>query len=258
MRTPISIAVLMALAGASAAATDYIDTAPVVSSTPIVERVSEPRQECSAVPASATAPAPERSMAGAIIGGVAGGLLGAQVGRGSGRTAAAAAGAATGAIVGDRVANPGDSDRPVTGAVVGAAAGGLLGAQVGRGSGRDAAAATGAVVGAVAGDRVQNPQRTAAAPAQRCRTVETTREIVKGYTVVYHYNGRDITTTLPYDPGQTVRVGVGVIDGAPAAAAPNAGMMGANVRDVSPVTTAPAGSASPTPVSTTGGYQYRY
>ena len=254
MKKAISIAVLMALAGASAAATDFIDTAPVISSTPIVERIVEPRQECSTIPAAA--PAQERSMAGAVIGGVAGGLLGAQVGRGSGRTAAAAAGAATGAIVGDRVANPGDSDRPVTGAVVGAAAGGLLGAQVGRRSGRDAAAATGAVVGAVAGDRVQNPQRTATAPAQRCRTVETTREIVKGYTVVYRYNGRDITTTLPYDPGQTVRVGIGVVDSAAAAGTPSAVSMGSNVRDANP---APVPDGVPRPASASGGgYQYRY
>ncbi|OGA23692.1 MAG: hypothetical protein A3I02_16175 [Betaproteobacteria bacterium RIFCSPLOWO2_02_FULL_67_26] len=247
----------MALAGASAAATDYVDTAPVISSTPIVERVSEPRQECSTVPVAAPAPVPERNMAGSIVGGIAGAILGSRVGRGSGRTAATAAGAVVGTIAGDRVANP-DSERPMTGAVVGGVAGGLLGAQVGKGSGQNAAAAAGAVVGAVAGDRVQNPQRAAAAPAQQCRTIQMTREVIRGYTVVYQYNGRDITTTLPYDPGQTVRVGIGVIDGAPAAAVPNAGMMGSNVRDVGPVTTAPAGSASPTPVSTTGGYQYRY
>ena len=260
MKNVISVTALMAAASVSYAATDFIDTAPVISSTPIVERVIEPRQDCSAVPAAAPAPAQNRDLTGAIIGGVAGGLLGSQVGRGSGKTAATAAGAATGAIVGDRVANPDSADRPVTGAVVGAAAGGLLGAQVGRGSGRNAAAGTGAVVGAVAGDRVQNPQRTAATqPGQRCRTVETTREVVRGYTVVYRYSGRDITTTLPYDPGQTVRVGVGVVDNAPATGAPTAGMMGSNVRDVS--RTAPEYDSAPAPMgatSNTGGYQYRY
>lgn len=30
--------------------------------------------------------------------------------------------------------------------------------------------------------------------------------------MVYRYNGRDVTTTLPYNPGRTVKVGVGVID----------------------------------------------
>jgi len=261
MKKAISIAVMTALAGASAAATDLIDTAQVISSTPIVERVNEPRQECSPAPSAAPAPAQNRDFAGSIIGGIAGGLLGSQVGRGSGKTAAAAAGAAVGSIIGDRVANPGEPERPISGAIVGAAAGGLLGAQVGKGSGQTAAAATGAVVGAVAGDRVQNQQRTAAAqPAQQCRTVETTREVIRGYTVVYRYNGRDITTTLPNDPGPTVRVGVGVVDGgAPAAAAPGASVMGTNVRDVHPAPApAPASYPAPTPVSSTGGYQYRY
>lgn len=251
MRTLISAAVLMALANAGVAAPDFTDTAQVISSTPIVDRITEPRQDCSNVPARA--PAQERSMVAPIVGGVAGALLGSQVGRGSGRTAATAAGAVAGTLIGDRVANP-DSDRSMTGAVVGGAAGGLLGAQVGRGSGQNAAAAAGAIGGAVVGDRVQNPQRTAQAN-QRCRTVETTRDIVRGYTVVYRYNGRDITTTLPYNPGSTVRVGIGVVDNAPQAAAPTAGMMGSNVRDVNPSTPSDYG---PTPVNNPGGYQYRY
>src|SRR5262249_27340610 len=161
---------------------------------------------------TAPAPAQDRSVAAPIVGGVAGALLGSQVGRGSGKTAATAAGAVLGSVVGDRVANP-DSNRPVTGAVVGGAAGGLLGAQVGRGSGRNAAAAAGAIGGSVIGDRVQNPQTAGTQPTQRCRTVDATRDVVKGYTVVYRYNGRDITTTLPYNPGSTVHVGVGVVDG---------------------------------------------
>ncbi len=260
MKRTLSTAALMAFASVSAAGTDFIDTAQVVSSTPIVERISEPRQECGPAPAATPAPAQPRSMTGAVLGGIAGGLLGAQVGKGSGKTAAAAAGAAVGAIAGDRVANPDSSDRPVSGAVVGAAAGGLLGAQVGKGSGQIAAAAVGAAAGAVTGDRVQNPQRTAAAPAQQCRTVQVTREVIRGYTVVYHYSGRDVTVTLPYDPGPTVRVGVGIIDRAPAAGAPSASMMGSNVRDV--VRPAPVSNAAPVPVNTTssntGGYQYRY
>lgn len=259
MRTVISAAMLLALANTGVAAPDFTDTAQVISSTPIVERVTEQRQDCAAGAPSAPAPAQERSMAGSIVGGVAGAILGSQVGSGSGKTAATAAGAVAGTIVGDRVANP-DSDRSVTGAVVGGAAGGLLGAQVGGGGGRNAAAGAGAVAGTIAGDRIDNRQQTAAAqPAQRCRTVETTREVVKGYMVVYRYNGRDITTTMPYNPGSTVRVGVTAIDGsAPtAASAPTASMMGTNVREVSqPATPAPPGSA---PVSNPGGgYNYRY
>lgn len=255
MKKILYIAVLAALASNGNAATDFIDTAQVISSTPIVERVSEPRQECN--PAPASAPAQPRSMTGAVLGSIAGGLLGAQVGRGNGRNAAAAAGAAMGAIAGDRVTNPDSADRPVSGAVVGAAAGGLLGAQVGRGSGQTAAAATGAAVGAVTGDRVQNSQRAAAAPAQQCRTVQSSRDVIRGYTVVYFYNGRNVTATLPYDPGPTVQVGIGIVDGAPAASAPTTGMMGSNMRDGRP---APVYDSAPAPMNTSsaGGYQYRY
>ncbi|HXF66667.1 MAG TPA: glycine zipper 2TM domain-containing protein, partial [Burkholderiales bacterium] len=209
-------------------------------------------------PAAAGAPAQpqERSLLGPVVGGVAGAIIGHQVGRGSGKTAATAAGAAVGTIVGDRVANPGSGDRPVTGAAVGAAAGGLIGAQVGKGSGRDAAAAAGAITGAIVGDRVQNPQvATAAQAPQNCRTVETARDVVKGYTVVYRYNGRDITTTLPYNPGSTVRVGVSVIDSV-SSATPTAGMMGASAREAS--RPAPVHDIAPVSAGGSGGYQYRY
>lgn len=199
------------LAAFPAQASDFTDNARVVSVTPVVERVREPRQECSSVAPQPPAPQAERSAIAPIIGGVAGALIGSTIGRGSGRDAAAAAGAIAGTIVGDRVANPDSTDRSMAGSVVGGAAGGLLGAQVGKGNGRTAAAAAGAIAGAVAGDHIGNRQVAASAPVQSCRTVETIRETVRGYTVVYHYNGRDITTTLPYDPGPTVRVGVGVI-----------------------------------------------
>jgi uncharacterized protein YcfJ len=206
MKKTISLAILLALVNPGNAATDLVDTAKVISSKPIIERVSEPRQECSPV-AAAPAPAGERSMTGAIVGGVAGAVVGSQVGRGSGKTAATAAGAVAGAIIGDRVDN-----RPTA-----------------------------------------TPQA-----AQQCRTVYVAREYVKGYTVVYRYNGRDITTTLPSDPGSTVRVGVGVLDSAPAAGSPTPGMLGANVRDVRPAPPAPATESPPMPVSDTGGYNYRY
>ena len=103
-----------------------------------------------------------------------------------------------------------------------------------------------------------DPATTPAPPAQPCRTVQTTREVVKSYTVVYRYSGRDITTTLPRDPGPTVRVGVGVVDVAPTTGAPTAGMLGSNVREVSRPAPAPASDAAPAPGSNPGGYQYRY
>ena len=207
MRTAISAAVLLALANTGIAAPDYTDTAQVVSSTPIFERVSEQRQECVPDNAGAPAPARERSVVAPIVGGVAGALLGSQVGRGSGRTAATAAGAVAGVVIGDHVGNP-------------------------------------------------DTQTAAAQPAQRCRTVETVRDVVRGYSVVYRYNGRDITTTMPYNPGSTVRVAVGIADGPPAGAPP-AGAAGSNVREVYGAPPPPPSyNYPPPPPPAQGGYRY--
>jgi uncharacterized protein YcfJ len=232
MKTRLITAVAVALGSVPLHAADLMDSAPVISATPIVDRVTEPRQECA--PASQRAPQQERSVAAPIIGGVAGALLGSVIGRGRGRDAATAVGAVAGTVIGDRVGNP-DSDRSVTGAVVGGAAGGLLGHQVGRGNGRTAATAAGAIGGAVVGDQVGNRQTASQQPQQQCRTVDSTREILRGYNVVYRYNGRDVTTTMPYDPGNHVRVAVTAVDSTekPVAQAPTGTMRGGNVREVS-------------------------
>ena len=200
MRKVISAAVFLAFANAGIAAPDYTDTAQVVSSTPIIERVTEQRQECTPV-AAAPAPARERSLVGPIVGGVAGGALGSQVGRGTGRTAATVGGAVVGTIIGDRVGNA-DADRAPT-----------------------------------------------AQATQHCRIVESTRDMVRGYTVVYRYNGRDITTTMPYNPGSTVRVAVGIADGPPAGTPGPVGTT--TVREYSAPPPPPA-----TPVGNPGGYRY--
>lgn len=232
-------------------AADFTDTAQVLSVTPIYDRVAETRQECYSETASTTAqPQSERGVVAPILGGVAGAVIGSRVGRGSGRDAATAVGAVVGAVAADRVANP-NSDGSIAGAAVGGAAGAILGNQVGQGSGRTAATGAGAVAGAVVGDRVASGSnaRTQAQPLQRCRTVDTGgREIVRGYSVVYRYNGRDATTTLPYDPGHTVRVSVGAIDSVPA----NVPAASSHDRDY--------GTATRTqqPRAPEGGYSYRY
>ena len=201
MKKSIAAAVLLAFAQTGIAAPDYTDTAQVISSTPIIERVTEQRQECGPV-AAAPAPQRERSLVGPIVGGVAGGVLGNQVGRGSGRTAATAAGAIAGAIVGDRVGNA-DADRSVS---------------------------------------VQ--------PTQHCRIVETQRDLVRGYAVVYRYNGRDITTNMPYNPGSTVRVAVGIADG------PQAGYPAPQPAGTVGTTTVREVSTTPQPPPPPGAYQY--
>ena len=144
------------IAGSAYAASDMVDTAQVISSRPIIERVTESRQECD------PAPAPQRSgnsVVAPIVGGVVGGLIGHQVGQGSGQTAATIVGATGGAVAGSAIAN--------------------------RSGGQ-------------------------AAP-QQCRNVETTREVVNGYDVVYRYNGRDANVKLPYNPGNTLKVGISVL-----------------------------------------------
>ena len=204
-------AMIVALASSGALASDFVDTAQVVAATPIVERVSEPRQECYTETAAAPQKPQERSIAAPILGGIAGALLGRQVGHGNGRDIATAVGAGVGAMAGDYAANP-DANRSYTGAAVGAVTGGLLGSQVGNGGGKGVTTAAGTIAGAMIGDRVATQQTASAQPAQRCRTIQSSREVVKGYHVVYRYNGRDVTTTLPYNPGSTVKVGVGIID----------------------------------------------
>lgn len=208
MKKSLMVLSLCSLYG-NAFAADFIDTARVISSTPIYERISEPKRECWTETVQVTPK--ERSLGGAVVGGVTGGLLGSQVGGGSGNTAATGAGAVAGAVAGDRVANP-DSNRSATGSIVGGVAGALLGSQIGGGAGNKVATAVGGIAGAVVGDRVANPDQPRTEQVERCREVQTSHEVIKGYNVTYRYNGRDVTTTLPYQPGSTVRVGVGIIE----------------------------------------------
>lgn len=169
--------VLMALAAFSsmpAWATDFVDTARVISSTPIYERVNSPRQSCwtETVNSSGTVTrsAPEeRSIGGALIGGVVGGIVGNQVGQGHGNTAATAAGAIAGAIIGDRLGNQNQSRSIET---------------------------------------VQAPQ---VREERRCRQVDNYTEVIRGYNVTYRYSGHDVTVRLPDRPGNTLRVGVSVV-----------------------------------------------
>jgi uncharacterized protein YcfJ len=209
MKKSILALSLLGLYGSSFAA-DFTDTARVISSTPIYERVNEPRQECWTE--TVTVNDAGRPMSATILGGITGGLLGSQVGNGNGSNVATGAGAIAGAIVGDKVGNP-NSNRPVTGSIVGGIAGALLGSQIGGGSGKKAATTLGAIAGAVVGDRVANPvdasgRRTE--QVQRCKDVSNYRNRITGYTVVYRYSGKDMTTTLPYQPGSTIRVAVNV------------------------------------------------
>lgn len=163
---------IFALLGANAQAADMTDYAQVVSSSPIIEKVTDISSDCGRDPgyyrpAAAVAPPPqERSLVAPIVGGIIGGIVGKQVGQGNGNVVATAGGAIAGAVIGDRMGNAGSRAAPPPG-----------------------------------------PQYV----EQPCRRVETSRDVVRGYTVVYRYHGRDATTTLPYNPGDRITVGVTAI-----------------------------------------------
>jgi len=72
----------------------------VLSSTPVVQQISVPRQVCST---QQVAVEPQKSGAGALLGAIAGGVMGNAIGHGGGRAAATALGLFGGAVVGDRV-----------------------------------------------------------------------------------------------------------------------------------------------------------
>jgi len=106
------------------------------------------------------------------------------------------------------------------GAIVGGIAGGVIGHQIGSGRGNAVATGVGAVAGAVIGDKVdpnggliggRASAGTQEQVVQRCRMADNWTDVVRGYDVTYRYNGRDVTIRMPYDPGPTVQVAVGVI-----------------------------------------------
>jgi uncharacterized protein YcfJ len=105
--------------------------------------------------------------------------------------------------------------RSMGGSVVGGLVGGLAGSQIGRGRGKTAATAAGAIAGALIGNEVGSQGQPTSEQVQNCQTVDDYHDVVKGYSVIYRYNGREVTTTLPYQPGRVVKVGVSLIQEAP-------------------------------------------
>jgi uncharacterized protein YcfJ len=108
------------------------------------------------------------------------------------------------------------SDAAVGGrTLLGAAIGGVIGHQFGSGRGRDAATVAGALIGAGVGYDA-GAKRTSSGVreevVQRCdvRYEHEYEERIDGYRVTYEYNGRELTTRMPYDPGEKIRVRVAV------------------------------------------------
>ncbi len=76
------------------------ETARVISSTPVTQQVTVPRQVCTETPVVMQG---QRSGVGTVVGAVTGGIMGSQVGNGSGQAVATAIGVISGAILGDRI-----------------------------------------------------------------------------------------------------------------------------------------------------------
>ena len=76
------------------------DFGRVLSSTPIVQQVGQPRNVCTTEQVSVQQP---KSGAGALMGGIAGGAVGNAIGGGSGKAAATMIGIMGGAILGDNI-----------------------------------------------------------------------------------------------------------------------------------------------------------
>jgi uncharacterized protein YcfJ len=112
MKIRIVAPLLLTTLAAPAFATDYTDSAPVISSVPVYQTVNEPRQQCWTE--SVTSYEEYRSPGGAILGGLTGGLIGNSIGRGNGRAASTAFGVVIGALVGDHIANRDNSAVAVT------------------------------------------------------------------------------------------------------------------------------------------------
>ena len=78
----------------------------VVSTIPVIQQVSIPRQVCSTEQVTTQQP---KSGAGAVMGAIAGGAMGNAVGGGNGKTAATMLGLFGGAILGDKIEGAGGS-----------------------------------------------------------------------------------------------------------------------------------------------------
>jgi uncharacterized protein YcfJ len=191
----LGAALSSALVSTAAFAQTFGDTARVISATPIYDSVAEPRREChdeqvTAYEVRQTGRAPEPQPggigAGTVLGAIVGGVIGHQFG---GSSAGRDHGTAAGAIVGGLVGNQVDRD------------------------------ANAAATADVAVERVPVTRNV-----QRCSDVADTRDVIVAYDIRYEYNGHELRTQLPYDPGPQIPVNVEVRPPAPPApiAAPRA------------------------------------
>ena len=162
---------------APAHAESFTDSAAVLSSRPITERIPVNREECWNEQRRGYE---ERRItrqdngapigAGTVLGAIAGGVIGHQFGNSSGgRDRGTAAGAVIGGLVGNQI------ERDQRG-----------------------------------GETVEVERVPVTRDVQRCRTVGEVREVPAGFEVRYRYAGRDFVTRMPNEPGRRVRIAVDV------------------------------------------------
>ncbi len=108
---PLAFSAVAALAALAAPALHAQEVARVLSSVPLIQQVSVPRQVCNTQNVVVDQP---RSGAGALLGAVAGGAVGNQIGHGSGRAVATAAGLLGGAMPGNRIEGTTQQMQPQT------------------------------------------------------------------------------------------------------------------------------------------------
>ncbi len=172
---------------------DYLATARVVGTTPVIEKLYAPSRKCDH-PQYRKA----RNDGDFIFGALLGGVAGAQVGKGSGRDAAAA----LGAVLGGNLAAGGGQ---LTGEeLLGAIAGGAIGNTVGEGTGKTAATAAGAVLGNALASGMLSRNRDSY--NRVCGRNVTSRNVITGYDVRYEYNGLQFVGRLPYKPDREVDI----------------------------------------------------
>jgi uncharacterized protein YcfJ len=101
MKKALVLSITAAASGLFAVNASAMDIlARVISSTPVVQQVSVPRQVCSVQPMITGSP---NSGAGAVMGALAGGAMGNAIGDGGGRALATAIGLVGGAMVGNNI-----------------------------------------------------------------------------------------------------------------------------------------------------------
>ena len=119
-----------------------------------------------------------------------------------------------------QVTSPGNKSG--AGAAMGAIAGGAIGNNIGDGAGRAVATMLGLVGGAILGDRIEGAPAAQVQNVQSCSTQTFYENRTVSYNVVYEFNGKQYTVSMPQDPGPFVKLQVTPISAATTVPAPTA------------------------------------